>query len=287
VSVDRQTALRRAEQLLREGRHALAIEEYLRVLEAQPRDWSTANALGDLYVRDNQQVRAVEQFVRSADGLFADGFVTRAAALYRKALQFDPVNEHALARLVEAASTRGVITANPHAIHLDDVGTVADVPLEVVDVDVPSEASAPALEDVFAVFREEAAMETSGGATQAALARGLALQAAGEIDASLPDLERAARAPQLRFEAASCLARTYRDRGQFREAVEWFERAAEAPAPTESEGHRVLYELAGTLESAGEAERALAVYLELRIAAGPYLDVAERVRRLASAGSRG
>jgi tetratricopeptide (TPR) repeat protein len=191
VPVDRHTTLRRAEQYLLQGKHALAIDEYLRVLEDQPRDWATTNTLGDLYVRDHQHAMAVEQFVRSADGLFADGFITRAAALYRKALRFDPGQTHALARLAEAASAQGLIA---------DACTYLQQAIE------------------------------------------------------------ASRA---------------------RDDVEGFERAAEAAAPSEAEGSRLLYDLAGALEAAGEAACALAVYLELQIAAGPYLDVAERVHRLA------
>jgi tetratricopeptide (TPR) repeat protein len=306
VSVDRHAILRRAEQFVRQGRTALAIEEYLRVLDDRPTDWSTANALGDLYVREHQQTRAVEQFVRGADVLLAEGFAARAAALYRKALRCDPRHAHALARLAETSSeprhadvgprprtdagpeeegepvhAEGVERAvvDPHAIHVDLL-EVPDVPIEVIGLEAPSEEAAPPLEDIFAGFREEAAMEESGGAAEAALARGRILQAAGQVDEAVRELERAARAPHLRFESASLLARIYRDRGWWSEGVEWFERATEAPAPTDADGHRLLYELASALEAAGEPRRALAVYLELEIAAGRYEDVADRVRRL-------
>jgi hypothetical protein len=70
-------------------------------------------------------------------------------------------------------------------------------------------------------------------------------------------------------------------------AVEWFERAAEAQAPTEDEGHRLLYELADALEVSGESARALAICIELQSEAGDYRDVAVRVDRLAKDQSRG
>ena len=43
--------LRKAEKLLRQGRLDGAMAEYVKVLEKEPRDWATTNALGDLYVR--------------------------------------------------------------------------------------------------------------------------------------------------------------------------------------------------------------------------------------------
>ena len=54
MPIDRAAALRNAEKLLRQGKLDLAIAEYLRVVEEQPRDWNTANVLGDLYVRAGQ-----------------------------------------------------------------------------------------------------------------------------------------------------------------------------------------------------------------------------------------
>ena len=62
--------------------------------------------------------------------------------------------------------------------------------------------------------------------------------------------------------------------------MEWLERAVEAQPPDPLHGHALFYELADTLESMGETERALAVCLELQAEAGDYRDVAERIKRL-------
>ena len=70
-------------------------------------------------------------------------------------------------------------------------------------------------------------------------------------------------------------------RGLLNEGVEWLERAAEAPAPSPEEGHRVLYELAGALEVKGESARALAVLMELEAEADGYRDVRTRITYLA------
>jgi len=63
-------------------------------------------------------------------------------------------------------------------------------------------------------------------------------------------------------------------------ALEWLERAAQAPAPTNDESHQLLYELAEALETMGEVARALAVCMELQSDAGTYKDVSERIDRL-------
>ena len=93
-------------------------------------------------------------------------------------------------------------------------------------------------------------------------------------------LEAAARSPRYRFEAGSMLARLYRDRGEVARAIEWFERAAEAPANSIDAGRELLYDLGVVLQQAGERERALAVFLELDAEAPGYHDVPDRVADL-------
>ena len=63
-------------------------------------------------------------------------------------------------------------------------------------------------------------------------------------------------------------------------ALEWLERAAEAPAPTTDESNQLHYELAEALEKVGEVARALAICLELQAEAGSYKDVDQRIDRL-------
>jgi lipopolysaccharide biosynthesis regulator YciM len=100
-------------------------------------------------------------------------------------------------------------------------------------------------------------------------------------DEAIGSLTTASRSPRHRFEAAAMLGRLYRDQDDLPHAIEWLERAAEAPAPGAEEARVLLYDLGTLLELAGEGARALAVFLELQADAGEFRDVAERVERLA------
>ena len=109
MAIDRPVALRNAEKLLRQGKLDAAIAEYLRVVEDQPRDWSTANLLGDLYLRAGQSDKAVAQFARIADNLSSEGFWPKAAALYKKIIRIRPDDEHAWMQAGEMAARQGVL----------------------------------------------------------------------------------------------------------------------------------------------------------------------------------
>ncbi len=109
MALDRAARLRNAEKLLRQGKPEGAIAEYLLIVGDQPRDWNTANILGDLYVRSGQIDKAVDQFARIADGLHQDGFLSKAIALYKKALKIKPDHEHALLEAGKIAASQGLL----------------------------------------------------------------------------------------------------------------------------------------------------------------------------------
>jgi tetratricopeptide (TPR) repeat protein len=115
----------------------------------------------------------------------------------------------------------------------------------------------------------------------------LTYQDMGMIDDAITALEQAARSARQRFDAASMLGRLHLEQQRLGKAIEWFERAAEAPAPTPDAGRALLYDLASTLEAAGEGSRALAVFLELEAESGGYRDVGLRIDQLSRVKARG
>jgi tetratricopeptide (TPR) repeat protein len=398
VATDRESLLRNAEQLLQRGKLEQAIAEYRRLLDDQPRDWNTANVLGDLYLRARQIDKAVDLFVRIADHLGREGFWSKAGALYKKILKVCPTDEVVLLRAAEMAAAqdllvdaraylntireqrwsrgdkagvaeitirlaaleptdydarlagaRAQITVGdaPTAVsgfkkiagELIDLGRLdealaalaeaaqlapADLeitnslarisgkplpvdspkpepasvaaPVAVDDVEetpLPGPTSEPApppprdLDSVFADLRDEASRRFATNNPEQELAAGIAFYRAGQLDFAVPRLEAASRMPAHRFESAATLGRIFLERGDTWQAIDWFERAAEASAPTPADTHRLLYELADALEGVGEIARALAICLELQAEAGDYQDVSTRVDRLVKVQARG
>jgi tetratricopeptide (TPR) repeat protein len=145
---------------------------------------------------------------------------------------------------------------------------------------MPDQPERSNLDEVFRDFRDEVSRQTAADEAEQHYKVAMTYREMGMLDDAVRELELAARAPRLRFEAASTLARLVRDRGDVPSAIDWFERAAEAPAPTPEAGRALLYELGQALEDCGEVARALAVYLELQADAGDYADLKPRIERL-------
>lgn len=109
MPLDREDTLRKAEKLVRQGRLDAAIAEYARLVEEFPNDWNSANLLGDLYARVGQADRAAALWTRVAASFFAQGFVPRAVALYKKILKIKPDDESAQLQLGEVSARQGLL----------------------------------------------------------------------------------------------------------------------------------------------------------------------------------
>ena len=103
MPAERDETLKKAEKLLKQGKMAAAIAEYVRLVEDKPSDWNSANVLGDLYVKVGQPGSAADIFTRAADHLYGEGFFPRASAVYKKVLKVRSGDDHALWQLADIA----------------------------------------------------------------------------------------------------------------------------------------------------------------------------------------
>jgi tetratricopeptide (TPR) repeat protein len=171
----------------------------------------------------------------------------------------------------------------------------APAPVEIDLTDMLNDPAAPAgqapaarsLDQVFRGMRDDSTRESSEEAAAEQYRLALTYHEMGMPEDAITALEAAARSPRQRFDAASMLGRLYLERKDTAHAIEWLERAAEAPAPTPDAGRALLYDLATTLESVGEHSRALAVFVELESESGGYRDVNKQIERLSKVQARG
>jgi tetratricopeptide (TPR) repeat protein len=104
MAFDKAKAIRAAEKHLAQGKVPAAIEEYKRICEHDPEDFSSLNTLGDLYIRTGHQTEAVASFKRVAEHYRVQGFALKAVAMYKKVSRLtpeDPAVAVALATLYE------------------------------------------------------------------------------------------------------------------------------------------------------------------------------------------
>ena len=107
MSFDKVKAMRNAERFLSQGKIRSAIGEYKRIVENDPKDFSTMNILGDLYAKGNESSEAVSCFKQVAEHYNKQGFAQKAIAIYNKISRLEPNSLEVSAKLAQLYQSRG------------------------------------------------------------------------------------------------------------------------------------------------------------------------------------
>lgn len=101
--------MRNAERFLAQGKIRAAINEYKRVVESDPKDFTTLNMLGDLYAKTSDTKEAVNCFNLVAEYYGQQGFSQKAIAVYNKLSRLKPDSLEVSAKLAELYQLKGSI----------------------------------------------------------------------------------------------------------------------------------------------------------------------------------
>jgi len=121
MSFDKVQAMRNAERHVSQGKIRAAIDEYRQVVDHDPKDISTLNMLGDLYIKDSNKPQAIACYKKVADHYNKQGFSQKAIAVYKKIAKLDPDSVETSGKLAELYQTKGSVSeARSHFATLAD-----------------------------------------------------------------------------------------------------------------------------------------------------------------------
>src|SRR4030043_2324779 len=106
---DKSSVIKEAQKYIARGQIDKAIAEWEKLIKDYP-DGNTYNTIGDLYLRKNDKINAVDSFHKSAQFFRHEGFSLKALALYKKILNINPTESEALFSLGELNEEKGLIT---------------------------------------------------------------------------------------------------------------------------------------------------------------------------------
>ena len=90
MAVDKNTIIKEAQKHVARGQFDKAIAEWKKLLKETPNDANIYNTIGDLCLKKDSKPEAVEAYHKAANLLAADGFTSKAIALFKKVLNIDP-----------------------------------------------------------------------------------------------------------------------------------------------------------------------------------------------------
>ncbi len=101
MAIDRSKIQKQAESFVASGRLDRAIDEFLKLLDDKPNDLMMMNRIGDLYLQAGRTRDAIDMFKRAGIGYERDGFVPKAAAVFKKARRAAPDDADVATRLAD------------------------------------------------------------------------------------------------------------------------------------------------------------------------------------------
>lgn len=109
MPIDKNTVIKEAQKFASKGQYDKAIAEWKKLIKEYPNDANIYNTIGDLSLKKNAKPDAVDAYEKAADILAADGFTSKAIALYKKILNIDPKKVEAHLALADLNAEKGLV----------------------------------------------------------------------------------------------------------------------------------------------------------------------------------
>ncbi|MGZ3605719.1 MAG: tetratricopeptide repeat protein, partial [Thermodesulfobacteriota bacterium] len=90
MGIDKEKIIDVAQKFILKGQAKKAIKEYLKLVEADPKDKRLHLKLGDLYLKDNDEDTAVQEYLKVARLYGEEDLNFRAISMYKKILSINP-----------------------------------------------------------------------------------------------------------------------------------------------------------------------------------------------------
>ena len=111
MAIDKSIIIKEAQKFVSKGQFDKAIAEWKKLLRDTPDDPNIYNTIGDLCLKKDAKADAVEAYSKAAESLAADGFTSKAIALYKKVLNINPQKIEAHLALGDLNAEKGLIGA--------------------------------------------------------------------------------------------------------------------------------------------------------------------------------
>lgn len=254
MSFNKAKALKAASRHVQQGKFQAAIEEYRRIVQAEPSDITTLNTLGDLYVKIGDTGEAIRTFLRIAEHYRAGSFNLKAIAMLKKVSKLDPQNVEVSLKLAGLYAQQKLIvdarhqylTVAEHCLRAGQQKQALAIYQKIADLD--PENTAIQLKLAEAYLREN----QTGQAYEAFVAAASEVQRQGKYDEALEIYLKALKVSPESQGALNSVVNLYIQRGETRRAADLIVQMLQT-----QQGNAELLTLLGRIyQSAGNLEEA-------------------------------
>lgn len=312
--IDKEKILGLAQKYILKGQSKKAIKEYLKLIEASPKDKRLHLKLGDLYLKDGDKEKAIKEYLKLAELYTEEDLNFRAISIYKKVLSIDSKNVDALHKIAKLYIKEGLIgnakncyqsilEIKPNdkealeglksieiqpgkkgplkgAHHTETTITkprqVEKVPSqEIKPQEVPPIPNIPPT-----ITQPEVEKKEPDKDLEMHYHLGIAYKEMELYDYAISEFEQAAKDPHIKFDCYIMLGNCFMEKGNYNKSIEYYKLASEIKGLSDNKLARLYYHLALAYEANGMIPEAIDTFTNVLKLDSSLIDAKERLEKL-------
>jgi tetratricopeptide (TPR) repeat protein len=314
LGIDKEKIIDVAQKFILKGQAKKAIKEYLKLVEADPKDKRLHLKLGDLYLKDNDEDKALQEYLKVARLYGEEDLNFRAISMYKKILSINPklteaFHEIAKLYLKEGLSGsaknyyQGILEINPNDPEAAKALKNIESPQEPRGADI---TPSPAAESAFTKYPhpperksfEEKSQFLSPGdgdnsvsSTAPAISPldkdaemhyhlGIAYKEMELFDYAISEFELASSSPSMQFDCYIMLGNCYMEKGDFNRSIEFYKMSSAIQGLSNEKLARLHFNLGLAYEANGMVSEAINTFNVVLKLDQAFAEARERIKKL-------
>jgi tetratricopeptide (TPR) repeat protein len=293
LALNKEKILDLAKKYILKGQPKKAIPEYIKLIEADPKDKRLYLKLGDLYYKNGENEKAIAEYLKLASLYSEEDLNSRAISIYKKVLAINPKRIDALHKIAGLYLKEGlsgdarnyyqnifeIKPDDPEALNalnsLDTTQQPRKIPKAMPTFEVPAHVNFPSPEeikpfddksDLFpSSFLESQILPRYSGAevpppdkdSEMHYHLGIAYKEMELFEYAISEFELAASNPSIKFDCHIMLGSCFLEKGDNAQAIQLFKEAAQIKGLTKEKLVRLHFNLGLAYEANGMVSEAI------------------------------
>ncbi len=287
IMSEKEKILEAAQKYILKGQAKKAIKEYLRLIEASPKDKRLYLKLGDLYLKEGEYEKAIKEYLKLAELYTEEDLNFRAISVYKKVLSIDPKLVEPLSKLAGLYLKEGLAgSAKTYYQNILDINPDDHEALEALrNIENPPPSAKRSL---FSSPLDRSGIPISPGAEVQGLDKdvethyhlGIAYKEMELFDYAISEFEMASSDEAMKFDCYIMLGSCFKEKGDYQKAIEYYKMATGTKGLPPDKLARVHFDLGVAYEDNGMISDALETFEEVLKLDHSFSEARKRVKKL-------
>ena len=291
MAIDKEKILSIAQKYILGGQSKKAIKEYLKLIEATPKDKRLYLKLGDLYLKNGENEKAINEYLKLADLYVEEDLNFRAISIYKKVLSINPKHTETFRNIAKlylkeglVGSARGyyqsILEIQPddqEALKalksIEDHQQPREVPKPLSRVEAPppkfphppgkkvmgEKSSLPPPPPIHEtpIFSDETETTSVDKDSEMHYHLGIAYKEMDLFDYAISEFELASSDPSIKCDCYIMLGNCFMEKGDYDKSIEYYKMASEIKGLSGAKLARLHFSLGLAYEASGMVSEAL------------------------------